>query len=119
MTDSNFRVLLGSCERRGAWTVPAHIDARVTLGNLELDLREADLGPETTIEADVTLGNLEIIVPDDVAVDVDVESIAANVGHGPPDDDAYRWPSGRRLRVIGRVRFASCEVVPVGRRGMI
>ena len=117
MTESNFRVVLGSCERRGAWTVPPHIDARVTLGNLELDLSEAELGPDTTIDAHVAFGNLEIIVPADVAVYVNVDSLAANV-EGARGASELAWSTARRVHVTGSMRFASCEVISVERRGL-
>ncbi|HEY5920616.1 MAG TPA: LiaF domain-containing protein [Kofleriaceae bacterium] len=116
MTDTNFRVLLGSAGRRGAWTVPSHIDARITLGSMELDLREADLGAETTIDAHVTFGSLEIIVPDDVVVDVEMSSLAASVANGRSGREFAATPA-RRLRVIGSVRFASCEVISIDPRG--
>jgi signal transduction histidine kinase len=76
------RVVMGSCERRGVWKVPSRVEAHVTWGNMELDLREAELGPDTTIDARVMMGNLEIIVPSDLAVDVSVDSVAGNVEHG-------------------------------------
>jgi signal transduction histidine kinase len=135
----NLRVVMGSCERRGVWTVPAHVEARVMWGNMELDLRDAVLGPETTIDAHVTMGNLEILVAPDVIVDVNVSSIASNVSTPrtviPPRVDPsiagtvippfvndasspYRDPSApkpKRLRVVGKARFANCEVIPLAR----
>jgi hypothetical protein len=116
MIESNLTVILGSTERRGTWQVPAYLDARVVLGSMQLDLRDAELGPDTTIDASVTLGSLEIIVPDDVAIEVDVDSIAGSVEHGNRDQFFALEPA-RRLRVIGTVRFASCEVFAAGRRG--
>jgi hypothetical protein len=112
--NDNVTVILGSTERRGTWQVPAYLDARVVLGSMQLDLREADLGPDTTIDASVTLGSLEIIVPDDVAVDVDVDSLAGSV-EGANRDPFFALEPARRLRVIGTVRFASCEVISAGR----
>jgi signal transduction histidine kinase len=129
----NLRVVMGSSERRGAWTVPAQVNARVMWGNLELDLREAELGTETTIDARVTMGNLEIIVPADLAVDVRVDSIAGNVEQGARDGGlgasvekpepgapvtagVYRDPAQpptRRLHVTGTVRFGNCEIIPL------
>ncbi|HEY5949981.1 MAG TPA: LiaF domain-containing protein, partial [Kofleriaceae bacterium] len=88
------RVIMGSCERRGAWKVPARIDAHVMWGNMELDLREAELGPDTTIDAHVMMGNLEIIVPNDLAVDVNVDSVAGNVEQGACDDGGSTRDSG-------------------------
>lgn len=99
-------VALGSCERRGAWAVPSRIDARVTLGSIQLDLREAELGADTTIVVNLLLGSLEILVPRDVEVELAVDSLAASVG-APA---TTTWPVSRRLRVIGQARFASCEI---------
>jgi hypothetical protein len=115
--NDNVTVILGSTERRGTWQVPAYLDARVVLGSMQLDLTDAELGPDTTIDASVTLGSLEIIVPDDVAIDVDVDSLAGSVEHGNRDPFFSLEPA-RRLRVIGTVRFASCEVISAGRRGV-
>jgi signal transduction histidine kinase len=130
------RVIMGSCERRGAWKVPPRIEAHVMWGNMELDLREAELGPDTTIDAHVMMGNLEIIVPSDLEVDVHVDTVAGNVEDGallgeesklrvsgnaeidgePLTSHVYRDPAPtqtRKLHVIGKVRFANCEVVPL------
>ena len=103
------RVLLGSCERRGAWAVPSRIDASVTLGSIQLDLRDAELGAETTIVVNLWLGSLEILVPRDVIVEHVVDALAASVDAQPrtPNPD---WHAARRLRVIGKARFASCEI---------
>jgi signal transduction histidine kinase len=124
------RVIMGSCERRGRWRVPARVEATVRWGNLELDLREAELGTDTTIDAQVVMGNLEIIVPADLAIDVAVASFAGNVEDGRGGDvrpahevsaeglaaHAYRDPAlvpARRLRVTGKVRFGNCEIIPL------
>lgn len=125
------RVMFGSCERRGVWKVPSRIDAHVAWGNMELDLREAELGPETTIDAQITMGNLEIIVPSDLAVDVRIDTVLGNVENGHPFGDSsgkeasddstplhvvYRDPAAmprKRLRVTGKVRMGNCEIVPL------
>ena len=101
--------LLRSSERRGVWAVPARIDARVTLGSMQLDLREAKLGADTTIAADLMLGSLEILVPSDVMIDVDVELLAGRVD-GVRSTHDVSWSAARRVRVIGRAWFASCEI---------
>jgi hypothetical protein len=103
------RVALGSCERRGAWAVPSRIDASVTLGSIELDLREAELGAETTIVVNLWLGSLAILVPRDVIVEHEVDSLAASV-EAQPRTPNTTWHAARRLRVIGKARFASCEI---------
>jgi len=125
----NLRVVMGSSERRGVWTVPSQVNARVMWGNLELDLREAELGAETTIDARVTMGNLEIVVPSELAVDVSIDTVAGNVEQGAKESDAvtaptsdepaatmgvYRDPAQalrKRLHVTGNVRFGNCEII--------
>ena len=62
MTDQ-LRVVMGSIERRGPWTVPKELAIRVLFGNAELDLRDAVLEPgTTTFTVHVSMGNLELIV---------------------------------------------------------
>ena len=80
-------------------------------------MRDADLGPATTIDARVTFGSIEILVPEDVGVDVDVDSLGASVDHVPRNERVMGLPPARRLRVIGKLRFGSCAVIPV-RRGI-
>jgi signal transduction histidine kinase len=103
------RVIMGSVERRGSWTVPHRLDVRVLWGNAELDLREAVLGPGVTIfHVNVTMGNLEIIVPPELAVEVEVESVAANLHearHAASGD-----PNQPVLKITGRVKAGNCEV---------
>lgn len=119
----NLRVVMGSCERRGAWKVPPNVNARVLWGNMELDLRDAELGPETTIDAHVTMGNLEIFVGPDVVVDVNIDSVAGNIENrthakdvalsdGAPYRDATTI---KRIHVTGKARMANCEVIPLAR----
>src|SRR5262249_36706842 len=55
------RVIMSSIERRGRWTVPRRLHTRVFWGHVELDLRDASLGPGiTTIHVGVFMGNLEM-----------------------------------------------------------
>ncbi|HUS28390.1 MAG TPA: ATP-binding protein [Kofleriaceae bacterium] len=128
------RVVMGSIERAGAWTVPPEVRAHVFWGNLELDLRDADIGDVTTIDAHVTMGNLQIVVPREMIVDVAVNSFAGNVENRQPSSPrqvpptldgsgertfpghAYRDPvraPAKRLRVTGSVKFANCEIIPL------
>lgn len=102
------RVIFGSIERRGPWTVPQNLSARVLFGNIELDLREARLAPGvTTIDVNVTMGNLEIIVPPGMAVEIDASSTLGNIEHEstPPSE-----PAGTVVRITGRVRLGNLEV---------
>jgi signal transduction histidine kinase len=128
------KVVMGSCERRGNWKVPSRVEAHVMWGHCELDLREAALGPETTIDASVFMGHLEIVVPHDLKVDVVVDAFAGSVeggGYSGGESDlvvagnvdgetmqahAYRDPApaiAKRLTVTGKVKFGACEIVPL------
>jgi hypothetical protein len=100
------RVMFGSVERRGPWAVPQQLRARVLCGNLELDLREARLGPGvTTIDVDVTMGNVEIVVPPDVVVDVEASSFMGTV-----DERTERGAGTAVVHVVGRVRLGNLDV---------
>lgn len=101
----HLRVVFGSIERMGPWTVPSRLSARVVCGNLLLDLRDARLGRETTIEVDCTFGNVEVIVPPHVSVDVDARAFLGNVEERTFDAGATTF-----VRVTGRVRFGNLEV---------
>jgi len=67
---------LSSTEREGRWALPRHFRALAVLGNVELDLRDADIGlGVSVIEAVAVMGNIEITVPPDVAVESDGDSL--------------------------------------------
>jgi hypothetical protein len=104
------RVIMSSVERRGRWTVPQELDLRVLWGNAELDFRDASLGPGvTTIHVRVFMGNFELILPPNLAIEVDVSSFAGSVTERhrvPPDAD----PSRPQIRVVGRVLFGNLEI---------
>lgn len=106
---NELRAMMSSIERRGPWTVPPELDVRVHMGNVELDLREATLSPGlTTIHLHVRMGNVEIIVPEGLPVEMNVSSLAGNVGESrtSPTD-----PSRPRVLVVGSVRLGNCELV--------
>ncbi|HJP58941.1 MAG TPA: LiaF domain-containing protein [Gemmatimonadaceae bacterium] len=66
---------LSSNEREGRWQLPRRFRALAVLGNVELDLREAEIGyGMSVIEAVAVLGNVEIRVPPDIAVECDGDS---------------------------------------------
>jgi signal transduction histidine kinase len=102
------RVVMGSIERRGPWQVPRELPIRVVFGNCELDLRNAVLEEgTTTFDVHVTMGNLEILVPPDLPVELEVESVTGNVTDWRK---AVVGTSGRRLRITGKVKAGNCEI---------
>jgi Cell wall-active antibiotics response 4TMS YvqF len=66
---------LSSTEREGHWALPRRFRALAVLGNVELDLRAAEVGYGlSVIEAVAVLGNIEITIPPEVAVECDGDS---------------------------------------------
>jgi hypothetical protein len=102
------RVVFGSVERTGPWTVPAQMTARVVCGSLELDLRDAKLTSHvTTIDVRVTMGSVEIVVPPGVEVEVAASSVLGSVEERVERSSATGAPI---VRVVGRVKLGSLEV---------
>ncbi|HEY4055250.1 MAG TPA: LiaF domain-containing protein [Kofleriaceae bacterium] len=99
------RAIFGSIEKVGAWTVPQHIRARVVFGSVELDLREAQLSPITTIDLSVTFGSVEVIVPPGVAVEIDAQPTLGSV-----EDETNPVAPTKLVRITGNVRLGSVEV---------
>jgi signal transduction histidine kinase len=123
------RAVFGSTERRGTWKVPAQLQVHVAFGSAELDLREAELGPGlTTIDVSVKFGSIEITVPPDLAVEVNVSTVAGScedmrrAAPVPPADpnsgEPYRAAadtSAPRVRIVGTAAFGSCEIIALER----
>lgn len=104
------RVVMSAIERRSRWLVPRHLDVRVFWGAAELDFRDASLAPGvTTLDVRVTMGALDLILPPQLAVDVDVSSFAGAVEerHRVSSDPD---PSRPLLRVVGKVRMGSLAI---------
>lgn len=67
----SIRTVLGNVTRSGAMELPALLDVRSVLGNIELDLRDASFGPFTEIAIRSVLGNVDITLPVGVRVEND------------------------------------------------
>jgi hypothetical protein len=106
---ARIRSLFGNVERGGPWVVPARLEVGVTFGNVELDFRNARFtAPVTELEARIVFGNLEIIVPPQLAVDCEAESVLGNVeSHG---SGAFGDPDRALLRIRGRAVLGNLEV---------
>jgi hypothetical protein len=67
---------LSTTEREGRWQLPRRFRALAVLGNIELDLREAEVSyGVSVIEAVAFMGNIEITIPPEITVECDGDSL--------------------------------------------
>lgn len=108
LAEQNVSVILGNHERAGQLTVPARLNIRCVLGNVELDLRDATFtAPVTEIVADAVLGNIELTVPAGVRVESEGNSMLGSFA------STGSVPSGAAdvvIRLKGAAVLASVEV---------
>ncbi len=103
---------LSSTEREGRWELPRHFRALAVLGNVELDLRGAEIGiGVSVIEAVAVMGNIEITVPPDVAVESEGDSLLGSfVVKYAKGVSAGTAIGHKKLRITGTAYAASVEV---------
>ena len=103
---------LSSNEREGRWELPRHFRALAVLGNVELDLRDAVIGiGVSVIEAVAVMGNIEIIVPPDVAVESDGDSLLGSFVVKYKGSVTAASANGlRTVRIIGTAYASSVEI---------
>ncbi len=87
--------IFAGASRKGAWHVPAKINAVAMFGGVTLDLTDA-LWSTDTLEVNVgaLFGGIDIIVPDDVEVRDSAFALFGGV------DVASRTPKGRRVLIV-------------------
>ncbi len=103
-----WRGVLSSVQKTGAWTVPGHLVLHRRLGSVELDFTQAVFTTDTvTIDLDMVLGSVELRVPENVAVE---SSISATIGSDQDHRRAGNPPHPTaRIVVRGRVVLGSLE----------
>lgn len=101
---------LGGVERRGVWTPARKTMAIAVMGGLDLDFREAELGPGVTeVNIFACMGGADIIVPPGLNVDSDGVAILGGWGHGPgrvPNAD----PDAPVLRITGFTLMGGVDI---------
>jgi hypothetical protein len=91
--------VMGDSKRRGKWRVDDEIGAVAVMGDVTIDLREAEVrSNEVEVLAISVMGDVKIIVPD--GVDVDLSGVAIM---GDKKVQVVEAPSGQNVPVI-RVR---------------
>ena len=100
---------LSSTTKNGRWSVPRHMRLAAVFGNIELDLREAEISEGITeIEIMAVFGNCEITIPAGVRIDCTGDGFAGNfelrVSGG-----VEAAPDAPMIRIRGTAYFANVE----------
>lgn len=121
--------VMGSSKQRARWRPGDRVAAVAVMGDVELDLRNAEVhGLEVAIEAVAVMGSVKIIVPPGVEVDLGGWAVMGSKEHkegpglmerlrgllgGPGEQGLARSPAARfaLVRVDARVVMGSVEVV--------
>jgi hypothetical protein len=100
---------MSSTTRNGRWAVPRHMRLAAVFGNIELDLRDAEISEGITeIEVMAVFGNCEITIPAGVRVECTGHGFAGNFelrvsgGVDTPADAPV-------IRIRGTAYFANVE----------
>ncbi|HEY3114383.1 MAG TPA: LiaF domain-containing protein [Gemmatimonadaceae bacterium] len=107
---------LSSNERNGRWQLPRKFRVLAVMGNVEIDLREAEVGYGlSVIEAVSVLGNVEITVPPEIAVECDGSGLlgAFTLKYRGPTSAAAANRE-KTLRITGNAYAGNVEVVVKG-----
>src|SRR3984893_5053206 len=107
---------LSSTEREGRWQLPRRFRALAVMGNVELDLRAAEIGYGlSVIEAVAVFGNIEITIPPDITVECDGDSL---LGTFILKYDSRANPAAAsRDRVVHVTGTAYASAVPIHVKG--
>ena len=96
--------------RDGDWVLPRLFRAVAVMGNVELDLRRALVGPGTSfIEVVAIMGNVEIIVPPGLRVEFEVEGVMGYAGVARKAPSTMS-PDAPLVRISGTAFWAAVEV---------
>ena len=94
--------MLGGMERTGGWVVPQRLKVHCLMGGASLDFREANLAAGVTeIFIACMMGGVEIIVPPNVAVDLDGGAIMGGFEQSQRGADAITTEPVATLRITG------------------
>ncbi|MBG0818069.1 DUF1707 domain-containing protein [Planomonospora sp. ID82291] len=97
-----FVAVMGDSKRRGKWRIDGELGAVAVMGDVVLDLREAEVRTGVVdIAAAAVMGDVKIIVPD--GVDVELEGIAIM---GDKKVEVLEAPTGANVPLIRVKAFA-------------
>jgi len=108
-------VFMSSSNRKGDWILPRLFRVVACMGNIELDLTSAKLGPgESHIEIRCVLGNVEITVPPEIRVDAEGHAFMGTFENTRPAPST-QWPDAPLLRITGSVFMGAVTINVVDR----
>lgn len=103
-------VFLSSSNRNGDWILPRLFRVVACMGNIELDLTSAKLGPgESHIEIRCVFGNVEITVPPEIRVDAEGHAFLGTFEH-TRSAPSVQWPDAPLLRISGSVFMGAVTI---------
>jgi hypothetical protein len=106
-----FTALFSSVEQAGRWTPARHNRVVDVFGDATLDLREAELGPGTTIiDVRCVFASLVLIVPPGLAVRIEASATFASVERDEHINEQPRAAGDPVVVIQGIVLFASLEI---------
>jgi hypothetical protein len=109
--ERQFTALFSSVEQTGRWTPARHNRVVDVFGDATLDLREAELGPGTTIiDVRCVFASLTLIVPPGLAVRVEASATFASVERDKHIIEQPRAHGDPVVVIRGVVVFASLEI---------
>ena len=101
--------VFGDISRSGSWPARRRISPVTVFGDIDLDLRQANLPDEVAINAIAPFGNVDVLVPEDVRVDVGGFTL-----FGSKKVSVREAPSGQSapaVRVRGFTLFGTLKVL--------
>jgi len=111
------KTVLSSSKRAGSWTVPLRLEAKVVLGELTIDLRDAVFCSDVLdLDLDILLGSFTLIVPAGAQVENECEERWSSTTHSTRSSRGV-GPIGLLIRLTGRVRWSSVEIKEKRRSG--
>jgi len=111
------KTVLSSSKRAGSWTVPLRLEAKVVLGELTIDLRDAVFCSDVLdVELDILLGSFTLIVPAGAQVENECEERWSSTTHSTRSTRGAN-PIGLLIRLTGQVRWSNVEIKEKRRSG--
>jgi len=111
--------ILSSTKRVGPWRVPARLRLHVSVGDVRIDLREAELSAQvTSIEVRGLMGEVKVIVPEAYRVECTGSAVLGEFEHKDSGPTAPAAAGAPLVRVNGAVVMGEVTVyrtaAPVG-----